>query len=141
MRQDFQKLFNRLQPINPPSGLLSKIMLSVETAQNSKLLKYKFAFYSLTFAGSIAAFFPLIKKFQEDLKLSSFSEILALVFSDLQTVLSLWQDFAMALLESMPLAELVALSAVSFIFLKSIKFIGQNFNIIFKSLNNNHYGH
>ncbi len=126
MRKDFEKLFTHLTPMEPPEGLLNKIMLRIQKEQKFLMIKRRIMFLSIGIVGiivSAAAFIPAFKATQTGLNESGFIYFLSLIFSDFEIVAVSWQNFVMSLLETLPIMSFATLFAIIFIFLGSVKFL------------------
>lgn len=118
MRKDFQKLFNLLEPVEPPEGLFDRIILAIkkekELKQSKKLL-FNFLFL-LIISLSVTPFSGVILVNQ--IKSSGIVYFISLAISDLKTFFFFWQDFSLAILESLPIVGITIFlfSLVIFIF-------------------------
>lgn len=113
MRQDFEKLFSRLEPALPPEGLFDRIILAIrrerELKQRRRLL---FGFSFLLVASLFAIPFSLTMLMNQAAS-SGISYFISAAINDFGTFFVLWQDFGLAILESLPIVGLAAF-ALSF---------------------------
>lgn len=128
MREDYQKLFSHLESPEPPAGLFEKIMRRISNEQHISTFKWRIALFSTGVVGSIAAFIPVFQMAKSAFAESGFTQFFSLFFSDLELVVSHWQNFILALLESLPVMSTVALLATVFIFISSLKFLTRDIN-------------
>jgi len=108
MRKEYEKLFTRLEPRAPSVGLFDRIILAIkreqELRQGKKLL---FGFLSLLFVSLVAtplSWTMLVSQVGE----SGILYFVSVAFSDLGTFFTLWQDFGLATLESLPIGGIMA---------------------------------
>jgi len=136
MENEYKKLLMNLKDANPSDELFEKIILRIGREERMQIAKKRVLFFSVFF---IASFFGFIYSFiavQAAFINSGFMEFFSLLFSDFGVVVACWQNFALTLLESLPVLALVvtllmfSLVLGLFTFLmKDIKFINSN-NII-----------
>jgi hypothetical protein len=131
MRKDYEKLFTHLTPPEPPAGLFNKIMARIHEEERLLSIKKRLILFSTAVIISAGAFIPIINAFQTEFAQSGIYQFLSLIFTDSGTVLSLWQDFSLALLESLPAVSTIALLATMLFFLWSLKHFAQAIKIIF----------
>ena len=119
-------------------GLLEKIMRRIRREQRLLLLK-RSIIYLVGLAGSMAAFVPTFRMVKTGLIESGFIQFFSLLFSDLNIVMAHWQNFALALLESLPVMDIIVFAVVIVVFLESLKFLAKDMKIVFhqrKLINN-----
>ncbi len=113
MFKNYEKLFSYLKTVEPPKGLFDRIILAIrrerELKQRRRLL-FEFAF--LLVASLVATPFSLVVLINQAAS-SGISYYISAAASDLGTFFAFWQDFGLAILESLPVAGLAvfALSA------------------------------
>lgn len=106
MRQNYQKSFSRLKPAEPPAGLFDRIILAIrrerELRHTRRLL---FGFLSLLLVSLVAT--PLAgAMLASQIKSSGISYFISTAISDLGTFFALWQDFGLAIIESLPIVAI-----------------------------------
>ena len=107
MRKDYEKLFTYLKSSKPPAGLFERIILAIkreEELRNSKRLV--FGFLTLLIASLV------LLPFSWSLLVSQTTESAVLYFvsaalSDIGTFLALWQNFSLAIIESLPITGII----------------------------------
>ena len=108
MRQDYEKLFSHLTPAEPPAGLFDRIILAIKREQELQQTKrLLFGFLFLLVVSFIATPFSwtiLINQIES----SGISYFISTALSDFGTFIALWQDFSLAILESLPIMGIVA---------------------------------
>jgi len=108
MRQDFEKLFSHLKPAEPPAGLFDRIILAIKREQELRQTKrLLFGFLFLLVASFIAtplSWMMLVNQVEN----SGILYFISTAVSDFGTFLALWQNFSLAILESLPIVGIVA---------------------------------
>lgn len=102
MRKDYEKLFTYLKPKEPPAGLFDRIILAIKREQELRHTKrLLFGFLSLLLISLVATPISGVM-FVNQIENSGISYFISAAISDLATFLTLWQDFGLAILESLP---------------------------------------
>lgn len=131
MRKDYEKLFTHLEPPEPPVGLFNKIMARIHEEERLLSVKRRLIIFSTAVIISAGAFIPIINAFQTEFAQSSIYQFLSLIFTDSGTVMAHWQDFSLALLESLPAVSTIGLLLTTLVFLWSLKHLTQAIKIVF----------
>lgn len=121
MTNNYSKLFGGLKQIEPPKRLHLGILLRISFAQR-RFARIKMALSSLVALFSFVLMVFDVQYIASGFAKSGFYQYFTLIFSDTGAVLSYWKEFSMSLAESMPLFELTALFAVTFVLLGALKF-------------------
>ncbi len=107
MRKDYEKLFTNLKPKKPPAGLFDRIIFAIKREQELKQTKkLLFSFLFLLVASIIATPISgsiLVSQIQN----SGILHFISAALSDFGTFLSMWQNFGLAILESLPLTSMI----------------------------------
>jgi hypothetical protein len=107
MRKDYEKLFSHLELPEPPAGLFDRIILAIKREQELQQTKrLLFGFLFLLVASFIATPFSwsiLINQIES----SGISYFISTALSDFGTFIALWQDFSLAILESLPITGMI----------------------------------
>jgi len=130
MRKDYEKLFSHLKSPEPPDGLFEKIMLRLHKERQLLTLKRRLTIFSVGLIGSAVAFIPAFKMVQAGFIESGFMDFFSLLFSDTGIVMAYWQNFALSLLETLPVLSLMALLATVLVFLESLKLLARDIKIL-----------
>jgi len=133
MHKDYEKLFTHLEPMEPPMGLLNRVMNRIREEKQLIILKRRMVIFSVGLLASVAIFIPVFRWVQADLIQSGFLQFFSLVFSDFKIVITYWQNFGMSLLETIPAVSLAVLFATIFAFLELLKFWTRDIKLIFTS--------
>lgn len=131
MRKDYEKLFTHLEPPEPPTGLFDKIMSRIHEEEQIMSIKKRLFLFSITVLVSTGAFIPVINAFQADFAQSGLVQFLSLLSSDLGAVMASWQDFGLAILESVPVMSISAFLFTLLVFLWSLKHLAQAIRVVF----------
>ncbi len=108
------------------NSLFEKIMLRIKAEQKRMALKRKIAGFSFVLAVSFLGLIPAIKMAYSGFAESGFVPLFSLAFSDTSIVMVYWQNFALSLLESLPITGLMAIGVSLFALLGSLKFLSKN---------------
>jgi len=108
MRQDFEKIFSRLKPAEPPAGLFERIILAIkreQELQHTKRLLFGFSFLLIaSFVATPFSWSILVNQIES----SGISYFVSAALGDFGTFIALWQEFALAILESLPITGMAA---------------------------------
>lgn len=126
MRQDYEKLFSNIQLTEPPAGLFDKIISRIYNERNLMAVRRRVVIFSIGFAGSVIALAPAFLAVRTGLAESGFAYYFSLLFSDFNVVAAYWQNFALALLEALPITSMALLLGIIFVFLGSLRFLSKN---------------
>lgn len=107
MRRDYERLFTHIKPAEPPEGLFDKIILAIKREQELRQTKrLLFSFLFLLVVSFITT--PLsLTMFLNQVENSGFSYFISAAVSDFGTFLLMWQDFSLAIIESLPITAIV----------------------------------
>jgi len=133
MTQDWNKLFSYYQAPNPPDDLLGKIMQRIDQEKRLLTLKRRLFLFSAGLIGAIILFIPALKGVISGLTQSGFIQYFSLLFSDAEIVLAYWQNYALSLLETLPVMSLILLLATVFAILELLKLLANDLKNIFIS--------
>jgi len=107
MRKDYEKLFTHLKPAEPPAGLFDKIILAIkreQELQHTKRLLFGFLFLLVvSFITTPISWTILVNQIEG----SGISYFISTAVSDFGTFTAMWQDFGLAILESMPITGML----------------------------------
>jgi len=115
--------------IEPPSGLLEKIITRIHREERILVLRRTIIF-STTLVLSLIGLIPASKILLTDFSQSGFINFSSLLFSDFAVITEHWQSFVMILLETLPALSLALFLAVLITFLQSIKSLTKNIKTI-----------
>jgi len=140
MTQNWNKLFSYYQTPNPPDDLLGKIMKRISEEKRLLTLKRRLVIFSAGLIGAIVLFIPALKGVISGFAESGFTQYFSLLFSDAEIVLVYWQNYALSLLETLPVVNLILLLITVFAILELLKLLAKDLKNIFisKQLIHNH---
>ncbi len=122
MPKEYEKL--------PSKDLFKKIMCRIHKEQRLLLFK-RIVVYFFGLAGSIVAFVPAFQMVKTGFFDSGFTRFFSLLFSDFNIVMAHWQNFALALLEAIPVMSIIIFSVIIVVFLESLKFLARDIKVVF----------
>ena len=126
VRKDFEQLVSKIKTPKVPDGLFEGIMVAIQKERKLMILRKKIAMFSVGAFVSIIAFIPVLRLVSLKISESGFSQYFSLIFSDFKLVLSYWQSFSAALLESFPIINFTLLLAIVLMLLGSLKYLTKN---------------
>jgi hypothetical protein len=130
MYKNYEKLFAHLQPAEPPADLFDGVMNSIRKEQRFLMAKRRITLVLVGLLGSIGAYIPAWKIVRVEFTKSGFLQFFSLVFSDFSIVVSNVQDFALVLLESLPVLGVTVFMGSIFLLLAFLKYTVDNLRII-----------
>jgi ABC-type Fe3+ transport system permease subunit len=108
MHKDYEQFFSHLEPQEPAAGLFYRIILAIKQEQELRRTKrLLFGFLFLLIASFIAtplSWTILVSQMEN----SGILYFVSAAVSDFGTFLTLWQDFGLAILESLPILGIAA---------------------------------
>ncbi len=134
MDTNIDKLFSKLEVFEPNSRLYSKILEKIEYKQRSFARRRFFVFLFL-FLGSSIALIPISNMFYTDFAQSGFFQFFSLIFSDSKLIAYYWHNFALILMESLPVVSSIIFFTVLFIILESLRFLTRDAKLAFSHNN------
>ena len=135
MSEKFEQIFNNLKNIEPSSDLFDRVLQRIQ--EEKRLLSIRrriFIFSSTLLISGIAGFFA-IKSLFYSFSESGFLTFVSLLFSDYKIVLGYWQNFAMSILERLPVMSLALVILVFIVFLEALKNLSLNLKVLINSHN------
>ena len=107
MRKDYEKLFTRLEPPEPPAGLFDRIILAIKREQELRNTKrLAFGFLALLAVSLTAAPFSW-SFFSGQMAETGALQFISIAINDLGTFLALWPDSVLAIAESLPVMGII----------------------------------
>jgi len=108
MRKDFEKSFSYLESAEPSAGLFDRIIMAIKREQElRRTRRLVFYFFSLLII-SLAAIPLSWTMLSNQIENSGISYFVSTAFNDFDIFFTLWQDFSLAILESLPLTGMIA---------------------------------
>ncbi|MES2014547.1 MAG: hypothetical protein V4437_01895 [Patescibacteria group bacterium] len=120
----------RAEHAAPNSELASRIIARIERAklEHERMRAIFFGTATLT---SAIAFIPALMFGAFELSHSAFYEYASLLFTDSGTLVTLWREIGLALIESAPLFGAITILSVLFVFLTSARGLTKHINNLF----------
>jgi len=104
---EYQKLFSQIEPPEPALGLFDRIILAIKKERELRQTKKIFFFFAAMLFVSLAAIPFSSVMLLNEIKSSGIFYFVFTVFSDFGIFLGSWQNFGLAILESLPIAGLI----------------------------------
>jgi ABC-type phosphate/phosphonate transport system permease subunit len=137
MPKNYKKLFNNLKQIEPPPPLFNQIILAIKREQEfQKTKRLLFGFLFLFFISLMATPFSY-RMLVSQAKNSGTFYFISTAVSDFEIFLAFWQDFSLAILEVLPVTEIIFFSICLGISIFTLRLFLKNKNLIFKGWINN----
>jgi len=110
MKDEYKNFFDGPQGIEPPVGLFEKIIFAIEREEQlKKTRRLFFSFLFLLVISLIATPYSWTILIGQ-VKSSGIIYFISTAITDLKTVFSFWQDFLLAIVEILPLVEIMVFS-------------------------------
>jgi signal transduction histidine kinase len=118
MLNNYEKLFGHLNSQEPPVNIFDQIILLIQQEKERKRTKKILFIFSIFFVISLIITPLSFNIFINQIKDSGIIYFFSTAFNDLGVFIALWQDFSLAILESLPLMGLLTFvfSLVVFLF-------------------------
>jgi hypothetical protein len=130
MKNDLKELFKNILSIEPPNDLAAKITLRIEEEKELRKIRRQFFLFIFSSAGSLGAIALIFYFVKLKMLETGFWQLLSLLFSDFKIILANWQNFSLALLETLPVPLIVSLLFCSLLFIISLKFLIKDIKIL-----------
>lgn len=109
MQKNRQK-FGHFEPVEPPAGLFDRIILAIKREQelrHSKRLLFSFLFLLVaSFVATPFSWSMLVNQVES----SGILHFISAAINDFNIFLNLWQEFGLAILESLPITGIIVFS-------------------------------
>jgi hypothetical protein len=121
MEKDNKKFFNQLQNLEPSPELFDRIILAIKREQEfQKTKRLLFGFLFLFVVSLVATSFSF-RMLVSQAKNSGILYFISTAAYDFGTFLNFWKDFSLAILESLPIVEIIFFAINLIIFLFTIR--------------------
>jgi len=121
MHTGYDKLFGKIQPLEPPAGLGERIVQSIHEERLVLSIKRRLVLFTLGLAASLVVLVFSFMSFRSGVVSSGFADFFSLLFSDFRVVTYYWQNYILSLLESLPIFSLAIFLAAIFSVLELVK--------------------
>jgi len=106
MRDNLTRLFERLQPIDPPAQLYHTILMAIAMKRRRSARIY-LATSILTGSLSVAALLPALSYLYRSIVESGLIRYLSLLVSDSDVATTYWHEFGFTIIEALPILALL----------------------------------
>jgi hypothetical protein len=120
MSNNYKKLFNNLKQIEPPPALFNQIILAIKREQEFQKTKRLLFGFLFLFVVSLVATPLSWRMLVSQAKNSGILYFISTAVYDFETFLNFWKDFSLAILESLPIVEIIFFATNLIIFLFTI---------------------
>lgn len=103
MRKDYEKLFTHLQPVEPPVGIFDRIILAIEREQELRHTKRLLLISFILLLASLIMMPFSWTIFTNHVESSGILYFFSAVIRDASILFAFWQDFGLAIIESLPI--------------------------------------
>ncbi len=131
MNNNFEKLFSKLEEVEPSKELRRGILARIDF-EKRRSARIRLAFFGFIAMASFIAMIPSFQYIAREFSQSGFYQYFSLIFYDGDAVLSSWKEFALSLAETIPAMEITIFLAVVLSFLISIKLAVRNVGLDYK---------
>ena len=118
MDKNFKDIFNNEAEL--PKGLKQAVFARIER-ERQKSLARKLLFIRIGFGISGIFSVVAVVVFGKEILSSEFASLVLLSFSDMKTVMVLWQDYAYSLMETLPTITIAMLLLPIFVFMELLR--------------------
>ena len=119
MRNDYETLFSHLKAPEPSAQFFPRVIRRIAQQERRAIMRTR-VISSLGMMLSLVGLVLASRMVHQGITESGFSEFFSLLFSDAGTIAVYWKSMGLALLESLPVAGVIALLGTLLVFLKSI---------------------
>jgi hypothetical protein len=120
MEKDNKKFFNRFQNLEPPPELFDRIILAIKREQELKKTKRLLFGFLFLFVVSLVATPLSWRMLVSQAKNSGILYFISTAVYDFRIFLNFWKEFSLAILESLPIVEIIFFATNLIIFLFTI---------------------
>lgn len=128
MSDNYEKLFQNLERLEPSEKLRTCILTRIDF-KKKRFVAIRLMFSVLVATASLVAVIPSFQYVAREFSQSGFYRYFSLIFSDSGAVIASRREFALSLIESLPVTEVAIFLVVIFVFLISAKLAIKNINI------------
>jgi len=120
MEKDNKKFLNRFQNLEPPPELFDRIILAIKREQEFQKTKRLLFGFLFLFVVSLVATPLSFRMLVSQAKNSGILYFISTAVYDFGTFVNFWKDFSLAILESLPIVEIIFFATNLIIFLFTI---------------------
>jgi hypothetical protein len=138
MSEQYKQVFSCIDSAEPTVGLFARIMQRIEEQKKIKIFRAKMIASFCALIVSTISFFPVFETTKNVVVESGFSSYLSLLLTDTKMIITYWENFGSALIESLPALQIAFLLLIIFVVLDSLKIALNNLSKILASKKFNH---
>ena len=116
---------------NGPDGLFEKILIRIDEERLMRA-KRRIVLICAGLIASVGALVPAFYWLRASFADSGSTQLLSLAFSDSSVMLADWRDFSIALLESLPILDIIAFLGIMLVVLQLLAFVAKDWEKITK---------
>ncbi len=120
MHPDFEQLFQPASNLSLPAGLAQTIWAKIQRRQQQRL-RARLTLLSASILGSGLTILATARYAVSEIYQSGFLQYASVLFTDSHIALQHWQEFALSLLESLPVVGAALLLGTILVFLISLR--------------------
>ena len=121
MQKDYNTILKRLERVDVPDQLSGRILARIDSLER-RAVRLRLGLFSFSALSSFIAMILSLQYSWSGLAQSGFPQYLSLITSDGTIALTYWKEFALTLIESLPLQNITILLFTLFALLYSLKF-------------------
>lgn len=121
MNKELHQIFKNLSELEPSLRLKSAIFQRI-TFEQKRQIQRDLILYRVWSLGSLGLVLYTFFAFGSTVLKSEFWDVFTLAFSDLQVVLSNWNDYVLSVMETLPVVNIVIILASVFALMLSLNF-------------------
>lgn len=125
MSDNYERLFQNLKRFEPSKKLRGCILARIYF-KRKRSAAMRLAFSALAAVASLVAVIPSFQYAAREFSQSGFYRYFSLIFSDSGAVVASWREFALSLIETLPITEVAIFLATIFVFLISARLTAKN---------------
>ncbi len=125
MDKNYSKLFQALDPVDVPEGLSSSIIAKIRKEQQRNARLQLAISAPLAFISGVAVVFTF-QYLAQELSRSGLGDYFSVLFSDGGAVLTYWREFALSLLEQIPILSMILFLSATLALLGSMRSLVKN---------------
>lgn len=125
MSDNYERLFQNLERFEPSEKLRARILARIDF-EKRRSARIWLAFFGAGATASLVAIIPSFQYVVREFSQSGFYRYFSLIFSDSDAVIASWREFALSLIESLPITEVAIFLAAIFAFLLFARLTAKN---------------
>jgi len=132
MLKKYEKIFSQIGHPVPAAGLLARILSRIESEKELMTVRRKIFWLSAFSIASLPVIVFSWINFQTGASESGLFQLASLAFTDFSAIASHYQDFAMSIVEALPILSIAGLLAGALIFVESSLTLARNAKFVYE---------